>query len=174
MVGRQRIRFAAVSALTAWMLVGAIPGTALAQQQRRPFDPPGRARGHDKNWKDRTDDRDRKNDRDRNRNQNWDRNRRTNDDNRQKTKNDWRNLAIIAGGAAAYGFIKNDPTIGFAGALGALYSLNRYEQDRKSQSAADRTRAHFFSQPYFERDGRRYERRLVTQNGQRYYRFERR
>ena len=92
---------------------------------------------------------------------------------RQKTKNDWRNLAIAAGGVAAYGLIRKDPTIAFIGAAGALYSLNRYEQDRKSQSAASRTRAAIFAQPYFTRDGRRYERRIVTKNGQRYYQFVR-
>ena len=93
--------------------------------------------------------------------------------NRQKTKNEWRNLAIAAGGVAAYGILRKDPTIAFAGAVGALYSLNRYEQDRRSQNSIDRARASLFSQPYIYRDGDRYERCLVERNGQRYYRFER-
>lgn len=94
-------------------------------------------------------------------------------DNRQQTKNNWRNLAIAAAGASAFGFIKNDPRIGFIGAAGALYSLNRYEQDRKSQSAASRARASIFSKPYFYRNGQRYERRLVKRHGKKYYRFVR-
>lgn len=95
------------------------------------------------------------------------------DGNRQKTKNDWRNLAMAAGGLAAWGFLKKDPTIGFAGAAGALYSLNRYEQDRKSQSQSSRARASLFSQSHFYRDGHRYDRKLVKKNGKQYYQFVR-
>jgi hypothetical protein len=94
-------------------------------------------------------------------------------DRRQKTKNDWRNLSIAGGAAALYGLLKNDKTIMFAGAAGALYSLNRYEQDRKSQSQMSRARAAMFSRSSFERNGKRYERRLVTKNGQKYYQFVR-
>lgn len=95
------------------------------------------------------------------------------DQKRQKTKNDWRNLATAAGGVAAIGILRKDPRIIFAGVAGALYSLNRYEQDRKSQSQSDRLRASFFSQPSFYRDGQRYDRREISQNGERFYRFER-
>jgi hypothetical protein len=94
-------------------------------------------------------------------------------DKRQKTKNDWRNLATLAGGATVIGLLKKDPTITFAGAAGALYSLSRYEQDRKSQSQQSKARADLFSKPYIYRDGQRYDRKLVTQNGQKFYRFER-
>jgi hypothetical protein len=93
---------------------------------------------------------------------------------RQKTKNDWRNLAGAGGLAALYGLLKGDKTVAFAGAAGALYSLNRYEQDRKSQSEMARARAAMFSRSSFERDGKRYERRLVTKNGKKYYQFVRR
>jgi hypothetical protein len=93
---------------------------------------------------------------------------------RQKTKNEWRNLAIAGGAATIYGLLKKDKTITFAGAAGALYSLNRYEQDRKSQSQMNRARASMFSRTSFTRDGRRYERRLVKKNGQKYYQFVRR
>ena len=58
----------------------------------------------------------------------------------QKNKNDWRNLATIAAGASAFGFIKDDPTLGFVGALGALYSADRYEKERKSQDKTARAR----------------------------------
>jgi hypothetical protein len=92
---------------------------------------------------------------------------------RQKTKNDWRNLAAAGGLATLFGLLKNDKTIMFAGAAGGLYSLHRYEQDRKSQSQMSRARAAMFSRSSFERNGRRYERRLVTKNGQKYYQFVR-
>ena len=93
---------------------------------------------------------------------------------RQKTKNDWRNLTIAGGGAALYGLLKHDPTITFLGAAGALYSANRYEQDRKSQSESARARASLFDRKYFERDGHRYERRETVKNGHKYYYFARR
>jgi hypothetical protein len=95
------------------------------------------------------------------------------DANRQSTKNNWRNLGIASVAVAAYGLLKHDPTITFAGAAGALYSANRYEQDRKSQSSTDQARAAFFDRGYFERDGVRYTRHEVVQNGQRYFVFRR-
>lgn len=94
--------------------------------------------------------------------------------NRQNTKNQWRNLAIAAGGAAAYGVIAKKPVIALAGVVGALYSLNRYEQDRKSQDSAARDRADLYSRSEYYHNGNRYERETVTQYGQKYYRFVRR
>ena len=93
--------------------------------------------------------------------------------NRQKTKNDWRNLAGVAGLATIYGLLKHDNTITFLGAAGALYSLNRYEQDRKSQSETSRARAELFRRKSFVRNGHRYDRRVVTKNGVKYYQFVR-
>lgn len=93
---------------------------------------------------------------------------------RQQTKNEWRNLAILSGAVSVLGLVQKDNRLVFAGAAGALYSLHRYEQDRKSQSKVDRLRASYFSQPYFVREGRRYDRRMVTKSGQRYYQFVRR
>jgi len=101
---------------------------------------------------------------------NWARQRQT----RQNTKNTWRNLAIGAGGIGVLGALSHDPTVAILGAAGSLYSLNRYEQDRKSQSNSDRARAEIFSHPYFYRDGVRYDRQMVTRNGDRYYQFVRR
>ncbi len=95
-------------------------------------------------------------------------------DHRQQTKNQWRNLAYLGGAVAAWGLLKHEPTLVFAGTAGALYSLTRYEHDRKSQNRLERSRAYYFGQPSFVRDGRRYERRLVTRNGVRYYQFVRR
>ena len=186
---------AIAAALAALTMGGILPGAAYAQSGRRDRQEDRYDRREDRRdrredrrdqredrwdrredrWDARRDDRwdNRRNDR---RDDRWD-NRRTDRreaERRQDTKNDWRNLAIAAGGVAAFGLIQRDPTIAFAGAAGALYSLNRYEQDRRSQSAASRARAGIFSQPYFYRDGRRYERREVTSNGQRCYQFVRR
>jgi hypothetical protein len=93
---------------------------------------------------------------------------------RQKTKNEWRNLAIGGAAATAYGLLKGDKTVTILGAAGALYSLNRYEQDRKSQDKASRERAAFYSRPYYYQNGKRYDRKVVTRNGQRYYQYVRR
>lgn len=92
---------------------------------------------------------------------------------RQSTKNEWRNLAIAGGLVSVLGLLKKDSTLTFAGAAGALYAAYRYEQDRKSQSSLARARAYYFGQPYFYRDGTRYDRRTVYQGGQRYYQFVR-
>jgi hypothetical protein len=92
---------------------------------------------------------------------------------RQEKKNEWRNLAYLGGAVGLYGLLKGDNTLFFAGAAGALYSVHRYEQDRKSQSKIDRARASAFSRTYFYRDGKRYKRRVVTLNGKKYYQFAR-
>lgn len=92
---------------------------------------------------------------------------------RQQTKNEWRNIAYLSGALAVIGLLNKDDTLTFAGSAGALYSLYRYEQDRKSQNQAHRLRAQYFSQPYFYRDGRKFERRTVSRNGERYYQFVR-
>jgi hypothetical protein len=92
---------------------------------------------------------------------------------RQKTKNEWRNIGIGSGAVALYGLLKGDKTLMFGGAAGALYSLNRYEQDRKSQSKTDRARAAAFDRASFTRDGKRYVRKTVTKNGKKYYQFVR-
>jgi hypothetical protein len=94
-------------------------------------------------------------------------------DHRQDTKNEWRNIAYLSGAVLAYGLIKHDNTVAFAGGAGALYSLYRYEQDRKSQNDLKRLRATYFSHDYFYRDGVRYDRRLVTRDGVKYYQFVR-
>lgn len=95
-------------------------------------------------------------------------------DRRQKSKNEWRNIAIGAGAVGVLGLLKKDRTLTFAGGAGALYSLYRYEQDRRSQSQLDRARAEYFSRPYFYRDGVQYERQIVTRDGEQCYQFARR
>jgi len=92
---------------------------------------------------------------------------------RQQKKNEWRNIAIGAGALSVLGLLKHDNTLTFAGAAGALYSANRYEQDRRSQARIDRARAAYFSQPYFDRDGDHFTRKTVWRNGHKYYRFVR-
>lgn len=91
---------------------------------------------------------------------------------RQKTKNDWRNAAYLGGAAAVWGLLKHDSTLTFVGAAGALYSLDRYEHDRKSQSKADRARASMFAKRSFVRDGHTYTRHYTTKNGKKYYYFK--
>ncbi|MGI8923197.1 MAG: hypothetical protein ACR2HJ_04000 [Fimbriimonadales bacterium] len=93
---------------------------------------------------------------------------------RQQTKNEWRNIAYAGGAVALLGALKKDTRIIFAGSAGSLYALGRYEQDRKSQSKIDRLRSSYFDRDYIYRDGRRYDRRIVRKNGERYYQFVRR
>lgn len=95
-------------------------------------------------------------------------------DRRQQKKNEWRNIAIGSGALGILGLLKKDNTLFFAGTAGTLYSLHRYEQDRKSQNRLATTRAAYFSRPYFYRDGKRYDRKTVRKNGKTYYQFVRR
>jgi hypothetical protein len=92
---------------------------------------------------------------------------------RQETKNTWRNLAIGSGVVGLLGLLKGDSTLVFAGAAGALYSANRYEQDRKSQSRMNQARYQMFSRSSYTRNGHRYVRKTVWRNGQKYYQFVR-
>jgi hypothetical protein len=63
-------------------------------------------------------------------------------DSQQKNKNLWRNLAIGGGVVAAHGLITHNGTETLIGAAGAAYSANRYEHERRSQSARHRARWH--------------------------------
>lgn len=92
---------------------------------------------------------------------------------RQQSKNQWRNIAIGSGAVGLYGLLKGDNTLTFLGAAGALYSANRYEQDRKSQSRADRARAEMFARRSYTRNGHKYVRHTVVKNGHKYYQFVR-
>ena len=92
---------------------------------------------------------------------------------RQKTKNDWRNIAIGSGAATAYGLLKHDNTVSILGAAGTLYSLNRYEHDRKSQSKIDRARADQYGRSSYYDHGHRYVRHTVNRHGQKYYTYQR-
>ncbi len=92
---------------------------------------------------------------------------------RQQTKNTWRNVAIGSGALGLYGLLKGDTALTVAGAAGALYSANRYEQDRRGQSRIGRRRAEFYSRRSFDYKGHHYVRRTVHRNGRTYYRFER-
>ena len=93
---------------------------------------------------------------------------------RQQTKNTWRNVAIGSGAVGLYGLLKGNSTLGILGGAGALYSLNRYEHDRKSQSHADHQRAAYYGRSSFTRNGHRYVRKTVHRHGQTYYTFVRR
>lgn len=130
-------------------------------------------RDNDRRWDNDRRDNDRRDDRWGN--GGWNNDRRDNDrwDDRQDSKNEWRNIAMGAGALGVIGLLNKDNTLTFAGALGALYSLQRYEQDRRSQNSYDRARSRYFDNEYFTRDGVRYNRRTVTRNGERFYQFER-
>ena len=90
---------------------------------------------------------------------------------RSQTQNEWRNIATASGAVALLGLLKKDNTLTFAGAAGALYSLYRYDEDSKSKDRLARTRAQYFSRDQFYRDGVRYNRRVVSKGGQKYYQF---
>ena len=94
-------------------------------------------------------------------------------DRRQEKKNEWRSIAYVSGAVMLYGLLKGDDTLTFAGGAGALYSLTRYEADRKSQNDLKRQRAEYFTRGVYYRDGVRYNRRTVTKDGQKYYQFVR-
>jgi hypothetical protein len=93
---------------------------------------------------------------------------------RQQTKNNWRNAAIGAGALGVAGLLTHNSTLAIVGGAGSLYSLSRYEHDRKSQSKADHDRAAMYGRSSFTRNGHRYHRRTVTRNGHSYYTFDRR
>lgn len=92
---------------------------------------------------------------------------------RQESKNTWRNLAIGSGALGLLGLLKHDDTLTFLGAAGALYSANRYEQDRKSQSREARARAELFRRGSYTRNGHRYVKKTVYKNHHKYYQFVR-
>lgn len=92
---------------------------------------------------------------------------------RQDKKNEWRNIAIASGAVGILGLLNHDSTLTFAGTAGALYSAYRYEQDRKSQSKLNRTRAAYFSRGSFTRNGKRYVRKTTWKKGKKYYYFAR-
>lgn len=92
---------------------------------------------------------------------------------RQKTKNNWRNLTYGAGAVTAYGLLRHNTAISVAGAAGTLYSLNRYEQDRRSQSKIDHQRYSRYSRSSYSQNGHTYHRHLVTRHGKKYYTFTR-
>ena len=93
------------------------------------------------------------------------------DQHRQQTKNDWRNIGTGSALVSLLGLVKGDSTLTFLGAAGALYSANRYEQDRKSQNSTQRARAEMFRRQSYDRNGHHYVRQNVKKNGQNYYQF---
>jgi hypothetical protein len=80
-------------------------------------------------------------------------------------------IAQLSGAVAYLGALESDDTLFFAGSAGALYSLYRYDEDRNSDNPEFRLRADYFSRPYFYRNGRRFNRVIVSRHGERYYQF---
>lgn len=92
---------------------------------------------------------------------------------RQEKKNEWRNLTIGSGALSILGLLSGQGTLALIGAAGALYSVDRYEKDRKSQSKLEKQRAALYSRTSFTKSGHRYVRKTVHKNGKTYYTFVR-
>lgn len=168
-------RKALFGGLMALTLLGTLAPLAANAQNDRDHRDSRRDRDYNNN-RDNRDNRDYRDDRNRgNDSSSWDESRRRDwlSRNRRETKNEWRNIAIGAGALGALGFLTHDNFLGFAGTTGSLYSLNRYEQVRRSENREERVQAAYFGHPYFYRDGARYERRMVRRGGDRYYQFVR-
>lgn len=91
---------------------------------------------------------------------------------RQKQKNDWRNLGYLGGAVGLYGLLKHDNALAALGLGGGAYSAYRYEQDRKSQSKADRQRAALFNRRSFNYQGHHYVRASGVKKGKKFYYFK--
>ena len=92
-------------------------------------------------------------------------------DQRQKTKGEWQKAAYAGAALALLGQLGKDKTVSYVGAAGALYSLYRYDQDSKSQDKLRKQRAAYYGRSSYTKNGVRYDRKLVTKNGQKYYTF---
>lgn len=90
---------------------------------------------------------------------------------RQQTKNTWRNVAIGAGALGVLGLAEHNNTLAVAGIAGGLYSVSRYEHDRKSQSHIDHSRAELYGRRSYTHNGHHYVRKTVHRNGHDYYQF---
>lgn len=90
---------------------------------------------------------------------------------RQKTKGEWQKAAYAGAAVALLGQLNKDKTASYIGAAGALYSLYRYDQDSKSQDKLRRQRAAFYKRSYYYKNGVRYDRKIVTKSGHKYYTF---
>ena len=84
--------------------------------------------------------------------------------------NEWGAIAAVAGGVALIGLLNNDPTLVFAGSVGALYAVSQYDTNL-SGSGELHMRAEYFHRPYFWRNGVRYDRFRVISGGSPYYEF---
>lgn len=93
---------------------------------------------------------------------------------RGQKENEWRNIGLGSAGVALAGILLKNNTLTYAGVGGGLYSLYRYNADKRSRNAAERRRAQFYSQPSRVYQGKRYKRVKVKRNGQQYYQYVRR
>ena len=92
---------------------------------------------------------------------------------RAQKKNEWKNLGLASGAVALIGLLTKKDTLILIGAAGALYSADRYEKDRKSQSKMERARAAAVNRGWITHNGKKYVRRTVYKNGKKYYKFVR-
>jgi len=86
------------------------------------------------------------------------------DSSKQKDKNNMRNLGIAGAAIAGYGLLNHNSTATVLGAAAGGYGAYKYEQDRKAQSAEQRSRDR-----HFHRNGTHNGRKYYTFDGHRYY-----
>jgi hypothetical protein len=86
--------------------------------------------------------------------------------------NEWSGIAALSGGVALVGALSDDPTLFFAGSVGAFFSISLYNSDEYG-NPTQRLRYAYFNRPFFWRNGVRFNRESVTRNGQRGYEFRR-
>jgi hypothetical protein len=88
------------------------------------------------------------------------------DSSKQSDKNNMRNLGIAGAAIAGYGLLNHNSTATLLGAAAGGYGAYKYEQDRKAQSADQRSRdRHYYYHHNSTRNGRKY----YSYDGQRYY-----
>lgn len=86
---------------------------------------------------------------------------------------EWRFLISTFGFLTDLNRLERDDTLYFDGDYGSYYPVYEYEQDCRSSNRLARARADFFARTFFIRDGHRFDRRVVTNHGERCYQFVR-
>jgi len=82
----------------------------------------------------------------------------------QKDKNNMRNLGIAGAAIAGYGLLNHNSGATILGAAAGGYGAYKYEQDRKSQSAAQRSRYRHYYHRHSNSD-----RKYYSYGGHEYY-----
>jgi hypothetical protein len=107
------------------------------------------------------------------RNDDWNRGNNWNQGYRHDSSDDWGNLIRTLGFIADITLLEHDRTLYFDGDEGSYYPVWQYDRDCDSYDRRARERAEFFHRDFFYRNDARFERRVVTHNGERCYQFYR-